>query len=258
MLGAVIGDIAGSIYEADNIRSKDFPFFGPESRFTDDTVCTAAIADCLLKGGDFADYLRRYVRRYPHAGYGGIFLYWALADNAPAYGSWGNGSAMRVAPVAWAAETEAAVLELAARSAVVTHDHPDAVAGAQATALAIWLARRGEPAAAIRETIGLRFGYDLDQSIDRLHSRSSFDVSCRGSVPPALISALTAADFEDAVRTAISLGGDSDTIACIAGSLAEPLHGIPDWMASEALARLDEPLRDVVERFRARYPASRS
>ncbi|NBC31770.1 MAG: ADP-ribosylglycohydrolase family protein [Alphaproteobacteria bacterium] len=253
MLGAIIGDIAGSIYEADNIRSKDFPFFGPGSRFTDDTVCTLAVAEALLEDGDVAETLRRYARRYPDAGYGGMFVQWAFTDDAPAYGSWGNGSAMRVAPVAWAAESEAAVLALAAQSAAVTHDHPDAVAGAQATALAIWLARHGAAAAAIRETIGRRFGYDLDQSLADLHGRSSFDVSCRGTVPPALISALSAADFEDAVRTAISLGGDSDTIACIAGSVAEPLYGIPDWMAAEARARLDDRLRAVLDRFRARF-----
>lgn len=256
MLGAIIGDIAGSIYEADNIRSTDFPFFGPGSRFTDDTVCTLAVADALLGGGDFAGALRRYARRYPDAGYGGMFLHWAFTDDAPPYGSWGNGSAMRVAPVAWAADTEAAVLDLAARSAAVTHDHPDAVAGAQAAALAVWLARQGEAAAAIRAAVAARFGYDLDESLDALHARSVFDVSCRGTVPPALISALGAADFEDAVRTAISLGGDSDTIACIAGSVAEPLHGIPDGMAAEARSRLDDDLRAVLDRFRARFPLS--
>jgi ADP-ribosylglycohydrolase len=254
MLGAIIGDIVGSIYEHDNIKTKDFPLFAKGATFTDDTVCTVAIADCLLSGGDFADHLRTWVRRYPHAGYGGMFLRWAFADDRGPYGSWGNGSAMRVSPIAHAiAEIEAAML-LAERSAIVTHDHPEAVSGAQAVTMTIRLALQGRDRDEIRQTIEQRFEYDLSENVDRIRPWYAFDVSCRGTVPPAIICALEATDFEDAIRNAVSIGGDTDTLACITGGIAEALFGVPKWIAEEALARLDDDLRDVVERFRAVYP----
>ena len=254
MLGAVIGDIVGSIYEAQPIKTKGFELFGPGCRFTDDTVCTVAVADALLSERDFAATLRAYVRRYPDAGYGGLFLQWALADDMPAYGSWGNGAAMRVSPVGHAAADTAAVLDLAARTAVVSHDHASAVAGAQAVALAVWLARRGTAAAAIRTRLSAAFGYDLTASVDGIRAGYGFDVSSDGTVPPAVICALEAADFEDAVRNAVSLGGDSDTLACIAGAIAEPLFGIPSALAAVARRYLDNHLADVVERFQRTYP----
>jgi ADP-ribosylglycohydrolase len=254
MLGAIIGDIVGSIYEHDNIKTKDFPLFAEGATFTDDTVCTVAIADGLLSGGDFADHLRTWVRRYPHAGYGGMFLRWAFADDRGPYGSWGNGSAMRVSPIAHAiAEVEAAML-LAERSAIVTHDHPEAVSGAQAVTMTIRLALQGRDRDEIRQTIEQRFEYDLSETVDRIRPWYAFDVSCRGTVPPAIICALEATDFEDAIRNAVSIGGDTDTLACITGGIAEALFGVPEWIAEEALARLDDDLRDVVERFRAVYP----
>jgi ADP-ribosylglycohydrolase len=254
MLGAIIGDIVGSIYEHDNIKTKDFLLFADRATFTDDTVCTVAIADCLLSGGDFADHLRTWVRRYPHAGYGGMFLRWAFAADMRPYGSWGNGSAMRVSPVAHAIpEIEAAML-LAERSAIVTHDHPEAITGAQAVVITIRLALQGQDRNEIRQAIEQRFGYDLRGTVDSIRSWYAFDVSCRGTVPPAIICALEATDFEDALRNAVSIGGDTDTLACITGGIAEALFGVPEWIAEEALARLDDDLRDVVERFRAVYP----
>jgi ADP-ribosylglycohydrolase len=251
MLGAIIGDIVGSIYEHNNIKTKDFPLFAEGATFTDDTVCTVAIADGLLSGGDFVDHLRTWVRRYPHAGYGGMFLRWAFADGMGPYGSWGNGSAMRVSPIAHAiAEVEAAML-LAERSAIVTHDHPEAVAGAQVVVITIPLALQGRDRDEIRQAIEQRFGYDLRETIDSIRSWYAFDVSCRGTVSLAIICALASTDFEDALRNAVSIGGDTDTIACITGGIAEAMHGIPRWIVEEGLARLDDDLRDVVERFRA-------
>jgi ADP-ribosylglycohydrolase len=251
MLGAIAGDIIGSIYEAAPIKTKDFPLFGPGKTFTDDTVCTVAIADALMQGGDFADTLRAYVRRYPGRGYGGMFARWAMTPGMPAYGSWGNGAAMRVSPLAYWARDDVELLELAAASAVVSHDHPDAVAGAQAVALAMWLARGGADRSDVRARIGSGFGYDLEQTVDQIRAWYRFDVSCKGTVPPAIACALEAEDYQDAVRNAISLGGDSDTLACITGGIAEILYGLPDDVARASRERLDAPLRAVVDRFYA-------
>ena len=253
MLGAIAGDIVGSVYERCPIKSKAFPLFGPASTFTDDSVCTVAIADCLMNDGDIAAYLRAYVLRHPWRGYGGMFLEWARNEAMPAYGSWGNGAAMRVSAIAYAAQDEDQALDLAARTAAVSHDHPDAIAGAQATVLAMWQARHGAEASAIRSAIEARFGYDLSESVEAMRLWYSFDVSCAGTVPPAIRSALEARDYEDAVRNAISLGGDSDTLACITGGLAETLFGLPDEIAARALGLLTDDLRDVVTRFRKRY-----
>ena len=219
--------------------------------FTDDTVCTVAVADCLMSRGDFATYLRAWVSRYPNRGYGGMFRQWALSPDMPAYGSWGNGAAMRVSPIAWLAASEREALEQAAASAAVSHDHPDAIAGAQAIVLAMWLARQGLPPPEIGARIADRFGYDLRPSVDDIRPGYGFDVSARGTVPPALISALEAESYEDAVRNAISLGGDADTLACIAGGLAEVLFGLPAEVADEARVRLDDPLCAVIDRFYA-------
>jgi ADP-ribosylglycohydrolase len=249
MLGAIAGDIIGSIYEAAPIKTTDFPLFGRGVSFTDDTVCTVAIADALLSGGDFAQYLRAYVDRYPGRGYGGMFVRWAQTQGMPAYGSWGNGAAMRVSAIAWLASDEAAALATAARTAAVSHDHPDAIAGAQAAALAAWLARHGAAPEAIRREIAGRFGYDLGQSVEQIRAWYAFDISCKGTVPPALVCALEATGYEDAIRNAISLGGDSDTLACITGGIAEALHGLPPEIGAQARSYLDEGLLSVVDRF---------
>ena len=256
MLGAIAGDIVGSIYEHANIKTKDFPLFGPGCRFTDDTVLSVAVADCLLNAGDFARTLRAYTRAHPRRGFGGMFFQWAHGDDLPAYGSWGNGSAMRVGPVGFAARNEDEALALAARSSAVSHDHPDAVAGAQAVALAIFLARQGLEAKAIRAEIAARFGYDLTESVAEIRARYAFDVSCAGTVPPALTCALEAEDFEDALRNAVSIGGDTDTVACIAGGLAEALFGLPDEIAQQARGYLTDDLKAVVARFYEAYGPS--
>lgn len=249
MLGAIAGDIVGSIYEAAPIKTKDFPLFDHGVTFTDDTVCTVAIADALLSGGDFAQYLRAYVRRYPGRGYGGMFARWAHTPDMPAYGSWGNGAAMRVSAIAWLASDEADALATAGRTAAVSHDHPDAVAGAQATVLAAWLARHDAAAELIRREIAERFGYDLSQSVERIRTWYAFDISCKGTVPPAIICALEARGYEDAIRNAVSLGGDTDTLACITGGIAEALFGMPPPIREQARSYLDDGLLTVVDLF---------
>ena len=249
MLGAIAGDIVGSIYEAAPIKTKDYPLFGRGVSFTDDTVCTVAIADALLSGGDFAQYLRAYVRRYPGRGYGGMFVRWAYTPEMPAYGSWGNGAAMRVSAIAWLAADEATALATAARVAAVSHDHPDAIAGAQAAVLAAWLARHGAARETICQEIAIRFGYDLGQSVGQIRTWYAFDISCRATVPPALVSALEATGYEDAIRNAVSLGGDSDTLACITGGIAEALYGLSPQIAEQARSYLDDHLLIVIDRF---------
>jgi ADP-ribosylglycohydrolase len=249
MLGAIAGDIIGSRFEGHAGPAPDFTLFHPACRFTDDSVCTLAVADALLGDRDFAASLRRFVRCHPQRGYGGMFLDWALANTAPAYGSWGNGAPMRVAAVGWLARDEAEALELAAEQASVSHNHPDAMAAAQAVALAILLARSGLPAAELRRRLIDDFGYDL--APDRALARGGFDVSAAGTVPPALAAALAADDWEGAVRTAVCLGGDTDTLACIAGAVAEAVHGLPRDIAEAARDHLSDDLRVVLERFEA-------
>lgn len=254
MLGAIAGDVIGSVYERQNCKRKDFPLFRQGSRFTDDTVLTVATAEALLQGADYADTYKRYFRRYPLAGFGKSFTLWAGLNRSEPYQSWGNGSAMRVSPVALAGEDLETVLALAEQSAAVTHNHPEGIKGAQATAAAIFLARRSDSKTAIQDYLETTFGYDLSQSLDDLRPHYRFDVSCQGSVPQAIRAFLESTDFEDAIRNAISLGGDSDTIACIAGGIAEAFYGgVPEAIAQEVQARLDAPLRSVTEAFFARY-----
>ena len=252
MLGAITGDIVGSIYEHRNIKTKEFPFFGRRCAFTDDTVCTVAVADCLMADGDFADYLRRYVQRHPDRGYGGMFRRWALSDSGP-YDSWGNGSAMRVSPVAHVARDERELLDLAERSSSVTHNHPSAVAGARAVALTMWMARTGADATTIRREVAERFEYDLSQTVDEIRPHYGFDVSCAGTVPQAITCALEGTDYEDAVRNAISIGGDSDTIGCITGGIAEVMFGVPKEIGDRSRGYLSDDLVDVLDRFAAKF-----
>ena len=249
MLGSIAGDIIGSRFEGRPGPPHHFTLFHPACRFTDDTVCGLAVADALLGSHDFAASLRTFVRRHPQRGYGGMFLDWAFAEDAPAYGSWGNGAPMRVAAVGWLARDAAEALDLAAAQAAVSHDHPDAIAAAQAVALAILLARSGVPLENVHRRLVEGFGYDL--APQRALNVGGYDVSAAGTVPPALAAALSADSWESAVRTAVCLGGDTDTLACIAGAVAEALHGLPPEISETARNYLTEDLREVLTRFEA-------
>lgn len=259
MLGAIAGDVIGSVYEGKKhwmaARTADFqPLFAPKARFTDDTVLTVAVADWLLHGGDLAELLKDYYGRYPGAGYGGEFRRWAASDDAEPYGSWGNGSAMRVSPVAWAFDTLAEVLHAAKESARVTHNHAEGIKGAQATAAAVFLARSGVDKWELRDEVERRFHYDLSFTLDDIRPTYAFDASCKGTVPQAMVAFLESSDFESAVRLAISLGGDCDTLACIAGGVAGAYYGVPGPIREQVLARLDEPLKEIVAKFESLYP----
>ena len=253
MIGAIAGDIIGSRFEGHPAPPADFELFHSACRFTDDTVCSLAVAQALMDNADFADTLRTFVRRYPDAGYGGMFIDWAMRDDAPAYGSWGNGAPMRVAAVGWLAQSAERADELAAAQAAISHDHPSAVQAAQAVARAIFTLRGGTPADAVREETSAAFGYDL--RAETALSRDGFDVSAAGTVPPALSAAFAARDWEEAVRTVIGLGGDTDTLACICGAVAEAIHGVPGDIADAARNRLTDDLQQVFDRFQQRRPA---
>jgi ADP-ribosylglycohydrolase len=253
MLGGIAGDIIGSRFEHAPIRSKDFKLFNRYSLFTDDTVHTLAIAASLLDLTPYQEKLREYFHYYPNAGYGGRFRRWARSPQPKPYGSYGNGSAMRVSPVAWFYQDLETVIEEAMHSAEVTHNHPEGVKGAQAVASAIFMARSGASKRELRDFVTRRFEYSLDFSLDALQAHYSFDVSCQGSVPQAIFAFLVSEDFEDAVRIAVSFGGDSDTQACIAGSIAEAFYGkVPERIVGETIDRLDERLLGVLVRFRER------
>jgi len=254
MLGAAIGDIVGSIYEGEPIKTKDFPLFGANACFTDDTVCTVAVADALLAGRDPAASLRDWGQRYQNAGYGGYFRQWLQDDQAGPYGSWGNGAAMRVGPVGWLAVSLEQVIRLADEVTAVTHDHPEGLRGARAVAVAVWLARAGLPAEDLRQVVSQYFGYDLSAGLDQIRPDYSFDVSCQGTVPPAILCVVEATDFEDALRNAISLGGDADTLACIAGAIAEPLFGIAEPLVQAGRAYLP---REMLAVFDAVYAVAK-
>ena len=254
MLGAIIGDIVGSVFEWDNIKTTQFPFFSPKGFFTDDSVLTVATAKALLSNISYTEAYQDFSRRYPGRGYGGNFQYWIYADDPQPYNSWGNGSAMRVSPVGFAFDSVEEVLAQAQRSAAVTHNHPEGVKGAQATALAILFARQGLPQSEIRAEIAARFGYHMARSLDQIRPVYTYDVSCQGSVPEAIIAFLESTDYEDAIRKAISIGGDSDTIACITGGIAEAFYGgVPEEIAQEAYGYLPEEFIEIIEEFQGKY-----
>jgi ADP-ribosylglycohydrolase len=253
VIGAIAGDIIGSIYEHHPIKTKQFPLFGQGCRFTDDTVLTVAVAETLLNGGGYLTQFRNYFLRYPGAGYGGMFRHWAHSTNPMPYNSFGNGSAMRVSPVAFAFGNIEGVRAEARRSAEVTHNHPEGIKGAEATAVAVFLARRRESKNQIRSYIQSEFGYDLSKTPDEIRPNYVFDVTCQGTVPPALCCFLHSEDLEDAIRNAVSLGGDSDTLACIAGGVAGAYYGVPPHIKDEVEARLDKELKRVTTEFTNRF-----
>ena len=252
MLGAIIGDIAGSIYEHNSHKSKDFPFFGPGADFTDDTVCTIAVADALLHDKPPGDALYEWCTRYPKRGYGGMYAQWLRAWERRPYGSFGNGAAMRVSPAGLLGATLDETLKMARWVTEVTHDHPEGVKGVAATAHAIFLARAGEGPEEIRAAIQTEYGYDLARTVDEIRPGYQFDPTCQGTVPEALICALEAKDFEDAIRNAISLGGDADTLAAIAGGVGEALFGISEELARGGRSRIPLPMREVLDELYTR------
>ena len=278
MMGAIIGDIVGSVYEWRRIKTKDFPLFREACFFTDDTVMTCAVAQAVMEGGQrdaFIDAMKKYGRLYPGAGYGGRFGAWLFSESRAPYYSFGNGAAMRVSPCAWGIACGSGEgldrwlrkgRAVARASAEVTHNHPEGIKGAMATADAIILCRwylsdgrsacempaHGDLAACkqhIKAHIQREYGYDLSQSLDELRPGYCFNVTYQETVPQAITAFLESKDFEDAIRNAISLGGDSDTLAAITGSIAEAAYGIPSWIQEKAYSYLDKPLKDVLVRW---------
>jgi len=254
MIGAAAGDIIGSIYEWENIKTKDFDLFAPEAFFTDDTVLTVALAETILDNDDYARVMKNYYEKYPNAGYGGSFHEWARNPDSVPYDSWGNGSAMRTSAVAYAFDNLQEVMSKAKYYAAFTHNHPEGIKGAQATAAAIFLALKGISKGEIKSFIVNQFGYDLTKTLAEIRPEYEFDVSCQGTVPQAITAFLEADDFEDAIRNAVSLGGDSDTLACITGSIAEAFYGgVPQEISTFVFSKLDDSLRKVIIRFYAKH-----
>jgi ADP-ribosylglycohydrolase len=254
MIGAIAGDIIGSVYERGGIKRKDFPLFDPRCRFTDDSVLTVATAKAILEGLGYREALLEVGRLYPDAGYGGAFIHWLFSPDPQPYNSWGNGSAMRVSPIGFAFNSVEEVLREACKTAEITHNHPEGIKGAQATALAVLLARTGATKREIRSEIQGRFGYDLERSVEGIRPAYHFDVSCQGSVPEAILSFLDSSSYEDAVRNAVSLGGDSDTLACIAGGIAEAFYGgVPPFIGERVMGILDDYLKSITIKFMAKY-----
>jgi ADP-ribosylglycohydrolase len=256
MLGAIAGDIIGSVYEWHNIKTIDFELFSPGCRFTDDTVLTVALADAILSGADYAEKMKAYFHRYPNAGYGGRFADWVLSHPSFPYNSWGNGAAMRISPVGYAYDSLEETLSKAEFFTEVTHNHPEGIKGGCATAAAIYLARTGKSKTEIKEYIGSTFGYDLERTLDEIRPNYHFDVSCQGTVPQAITAFLESDDFEDAIRKAISLGGDSDTLACITGGIAQAFYGgVPGFVSEKVYGILDEPMGMLTRQFTEKYCA---
>ena len=254
MIGAISGDVIGSVYEGAPPRAKDFELYMYGTTFTDDTVLTVAVGNAILKGADYAVSLRQWGRWYPDVGYGPWFDDWLFSEDAGPYNSYGNGSAMRVSAVGWAFDDLDVVLSEAAKSAEVSHNHPEGIKGAQAIAAAVLFARTGATKDQIAALLSDRFGYDCSIGLSALRRRDISDVTCQGSVPAAAVAFLQSTGFEDTVRNAISLGGDADTIACIAGSIAEAHYGgVPEEIQAEVLRRLDDRLRAVVFAFAEKY-----
>ena len=263
MYGAILGDIIGSPYEFDRgSKTKRFPFFDKGCRFTDDTVMTIAVAEALMLANghnvsddevatkDFLiDAMHKWGQKYPDAGYGGTFYGWLANEDREPYNSWGNGSAMRVSSAGWLYDDLDTTRRIARWTAEVTHNHPEGVKGAESVASAIFMARNNSSKDEIRSYITKEFGYDLNRTADDIRPTYCFDVSCQGSVPEAIISFLDGESFEDVIRTAVSLGGDTDTIGAIAGSIAEAFYGVSDELKSECEKRLPDDLADILLMF---------
>ena len=262
MLGAIIGDIAGSRFERNSIKSKMFKLLSHSDgcRPTDDSVMTLAIAKAILScdgdhsalGNQAVTQMQYLGRKYPYAGYGGFFRHWLRSDDPEPYNSYGNGSAMRVSPCAFAAQSPDEAVRFSKAVTEVTHNHPEGIKGAEAVTVAVFMALHGSKKDEIREYINEHY-YPMDFTLDEIRETYRFNVSCQGSVPQAIMAFLEASDFEDAIRNTISLGGDADTQAAIAGGIAEAYFGIPDDIRKKALTFLDERMTDIVTEFEAKY-----
>ena len=254
MLGAIIGDIAGSKYEFNNYKNENVELLTKGCFFTDDTVCTIANMDWLLHAKErnaetATEYLRKWTRKYPNAGYGGRFMNWVLSLEPKPYGSFGNGSAMRVSAAGWLYDTLEETLHAARLTAEVTHNHPEGIKGAEATAAAIFMARTGKSKDEIRDYIVSEFGYDLSRTIDEIRPSYHHVESCQETVPEAITAFLEGESFEDVIRTAVSLGGDCDTLTCIAGSIAEAFYGVPEDLKDECFLRIMPEMQEVLARL---------
>ncbi|RKE04174.1 ADP-ribosylglycohydrolase family protein [Marinifilum flexuosum] len=250
MIGAIAGDIIGSVFEWNNYKGTDFELFHSNTDFTDDSVLTVATAQVLLEGGGYTEAYQKYSQDYPGRGYGGNFATWIYDESPQPYNSWGNGSAMRVSPVGFYCNSLEEVLIEAEKSASVTHNHPEGIKGAQATALAIYLARTGHSKDAIRESITNLFGYNLNRTCDQIRPIYQFNESCQETVPEAIIAFLESSDFESAIRMGISLGGDSDTLACITGGIAQAYYKeIPEIIIHKVNSLLPVEFKNTIHQF---------
>lgn len=260
MYGAILGDIIGSPFEFDRgDKTKDFKLFSRRSHFTDDSVMTLAVCEALLKVGQDATVkeiedavitsMQSWGRRYPHEGYGGYFRRWLTARHPEPYNSFGNGSAMRVSAAGWLYDSLEKTRVVAKATANVTHNHPEGIKGAEATASAIFMARNGSSKEEIKKYIENEFHYDLNRTLDEIRPSYHMDETCQKTVPEAIIAFLEAKDFEDAIRNAVSLGGDTDTLGAITGSIAEAYYGIPEWLMTECRKRINRDMRVVLDDF---------
>lgn len=254
LLGAIAGDVIGSVYEFNPVLQKDFELITRYSWFTDDTVMTIANADWLVSGDSLLGIMQEYGNKYRGAGYGGMFYNWLVSRDPQPYNSFGNGSAMRVSPVGWAFNTLEETLAAAKQSAEVTHNHPEGIKGAQATAACIFLARTGKSKGEIKEYVEKTFGYNLSRTCDEIRPTYKFDETCQGTVPESIIAFLESVDFEDSIRLAVSLGGDADTMGAITGAIAEAYYKeIPEYIVTEVMKRLPDEFKKVMERFYKGY-----
>ena len=250
MLGAIIGDVLGSTFEFYPMKTKKFELLDDKSHFTDDTVMTVAVADSIMNEVPYVESLQMWGRKYPRAGYGGWFRKWIHQEDPKPYNSFGNGSAMRCSSVGWLFDDEESVLEEAKNSAEITHNHPEGIKGAQAVALGVLMGRKGSSKKEIKEKLEFLFDYNLSQELEQIIPNYTYDSTCQGSVPQAIIAFLESADFEDAIRNSISLGGDADTQACITGSLAEAHYqNIPEEISSFVRWRIEDDLLSVMAQF---------
>ena len=257
MIGAIAGDIAGSVHEFSGTKTKDFELFPKGCFFTDDTVLTVALADTILTGTPYTENLVRFCRLYPGVGYGSSFLSWVQGRDHRPYGSYGNGAAMRISPAGFAYDDLETVLAKAEEFTAVTHDHPEGIRGGRAVAACVFLARTGSSKDRIREHVERGFGYDLSLHIDEIRPTYGFDESCQRTVPHAIRAFLDSTDFEDALRNAISLGGDADTLACITGGIAQAFYGVPEDIERRVYEIIDERLAGIARRFSERFSGVR-